>query len=89
MKESFKYINYTYIFVIATFAFLWFLLLETLLYGDDVQGYPSLIITFLLLGGLQLLTIGILGEYHGRIINETENRPANIAREKNGERIKY
>jgi glycosyltransferase involved in cell wall biosynthesis len=58
------------------------------MYGEDVQGYPSLIITFLFLGGLQLLSIGILGEYIGRIFNETKNRPANIAREKNGERIK-
>jgi hypothetical protein len=46
-----------------------------LLYGNPVPGYPSLIVIILMLGGVQLVAIGILGEYLGRIFNETKHRP--------------
>ena len=69
------------------FAYMIWILIKTMIYGDDVQGYPTLMITILLLGGLQLLSIGILGEYLGRIFNETKKRPTYIAREYNGEKI--
>lgn len=58
----------------AFFAGTW-ITLKTLLRGDPVPGYPTLIVTMLFLGGVQLLFIGILGEYLGRIYNETKNRP--------------
>jgi hypothetical protein len=48
---------------------------DTLLYGNPVPGYPSLIVIILVLGGIQLMAIGILGEYLGRIFNETKQRP--------------
>jgi len=48
---------------------------QTLVYGSDVPGYPSLMVVVLFLGGVQLITIGILGEYIGRIANETKQRP--------------
>ena len=48
---------------------------KTLLYGDPVQGYPSLMVVVLFLGGVQLLAIGLLGEYLGRTFYETKNRP--------------
>ena len=48
---------------------------RTLVYGSDVPGYPSLMVVILLLGGLQLMTLGVLGEYVGRVFNETKNRP--------------
>ncbi len=48
---------------------------ETLVYGSDVPGYPSLMVVVLFLGGVQLTTIGILGEYVGRISDETKRRP--------------
>jgi len=75
--------------VVALLAFVYmiFTLIRTMLYGDPVQGYPTLIIIILFLGGLQLLSIGILGEYLGRIFNETKNRPTYVAREYNGEKI--
>ena len=72
---------------LCAFAYMIWILMKTLIYGDDVQGYPTLMITILLLGGLQLLSIGVLGEYLGRIFNETKNRPTYIAREYNGNKI--
>jgi len=47
----------------------------TLAVGEPVRGFPTLIITILLLGGLQLMAIGILGEYIGRLFIETKRRP--------------
>ncbi len=54
---------------------------KALIYGDDVQGFPTLISVILFLGGVQLLSIGILGEYISRIFNETKNRPPYLVRE--------
>ncbi len=48
---------------------------RTLLYGDAVPGFPSLMTVVLFLGGLQLLFLGILGEYLGRMFEETKKRP--------------
>ena len=48
---------------------------DTLVFGTDVPGYPSLMVVVLFLGGVQLTTIGILGEYVGRISDETKGRP--------------
>jgi len=50
--------------------------------GDPVQGFPTLIIVMLFLGGVQLLSLGIIGEYLARIFNETKNRPVYLIREK-------
>lgn len=49
--------------------------LKTLIWGEAVQGYPTLITTILFLGGVQLFFIGVLGEYIGRIFGETKKRP--------------
>ncbi|MFO1067146.1 MAG: glycosyltransferase family 2 protein [Geminicoccaceae bacterium] len=68
----------TYIGLIAAIlAFLYGveIVLYTLLFGRDLPGYPSLIVVVLMLGGLQLFAIGLIGEYIGRIFNETKNRP--------------
>jgi glycosyltransferase involved in cell wall biosynthesis len=48
---------------------------KTIVYGNNVRGYPSLMVTILFLGGVQLLSIGVLGEYLGRTFNETKRRP--------------
>jgi hypothetical protein len=51
------------------------LIARTLLFGNPVAGYPSLMTVILFLGGVQLLTLGVIGECLGRVFNETKNRP--------------
>ena len=51
------------------------LVLRTLLFGNPVAGYPSLMAVVLFLGGAQLVTLGVIGEYLGRVFNETKHRP--------------
>lgn len=76
-------------FIISLFAFILmiFYLVKTIIWGDVIQGFPTLITVILFLGGIQLFSIGILGEYLGRIFNETKNRPVYLAREYNDKKI--
>jgi hypothetical protein len=58
-----------------------FILVRVLLYGVDVPGYASLIITVTFLGGLQLIGIGVIGEYLGRTYIESKRRPIFLIRQ--------
>jgi polyisoprenyl-phosphate glycosyltransferase len=49
--------------------------IRTLVWGNPVAGYPSLMAVVLFLGSAQLMTLGVMGEYLGRIFNETKRRP--------------
>jgi polyisoprenyl-phosphate glycosyltransferase len=51
------------------------ILAETIIYGKDVPGYPSVVIGLMVLGGVQLIMIGIMGEYIGKILSELKARP--------------
>lgn len=68
----------TYVgFVTSLVAFFYggFVIVKTLLFGNSVPGYPSLLVVILFLGGIQLMALGVIGEYVGRMFNETKNRP--------------
>lgn len=71
---------------LLAFAYAAFLVTQKLLYGNNVPGYPSLITAILFLGGVQLIGIGILGEYIGRIYQETKHRPRYVVRNVLGRR---
>jgi glycosyltransferase involved in cell wall biosynthesis len=62
---------------VATCAFLYgaFIMIRTITQGVDVPGYASLLVVTLFLGGLQLLALGVIGEYLGRTFNEVKGRP--------------
>jgi len=66
------------------FAYMVFVLVKALLYGDPVAGYPTLITVILFIGGVQLLTIGIIGEYLAKVFVEVKNRPVYFVREYKG-----
>ena len=70
-------------FLIALGAFLSLLyfLFKTMLFGDPVRGFTTLVCIMLFLGGIQLISIGIVGEYLGRIFHETKNRPTYLIRQ--------
>jgi glycosyltransferase involved in cell wall biosynthesis len=59
------------------------ILLQTLIYGQDVPGYPSLVVSVMVIGGVQLIMIGVLGEYVGKLLSESKGRPVYFVAEHN------
>lgn len=79
---------WTYIgLVVAGFSFVYgtWMIIDTLVFGNPVGGYPSLLVSILFLGGIQLIGIGILGEYIGRIYVEVKKRPRYVVKNPIGE----
>lgn len=66
---------------LGAFLYLFILVLRTLFFGVDLAGYASMMAVILFLGGVQLLSLGIIGEYVGRIFNETKQRPLYLIEE--------
>lgn len=71
-------------FVVSALSFLYALKIvtDTLIYGNTVKGYPSLIVAILFFSGIQLMALGIIGEYLGRIYEESKQRPLYLVRQR-------
>lgn len=71
-----KMSTYLGLFVaVVSLVYALFVIWKAMMYGDPVRGYPSLMAVILFLGGVQLISVGLLGEYVGRIFNEVKRRP--------------
>ena len=70
-------------FIVSLFAFIYMCVIvtKTLIWGDEVQGFTTLFVFISFLGGVQLISLGIIGEYLGRIFHETKNRPVYVVKE--------
>ncbi|EJT6468236.1 glycosyltransferase family 2 protein [Salmonella enterica subsp. enterica serovar Typhimurium] len=76
---------WTYIGIfVAGLSFMYgaWMIFDTVVFGNPVRGYPSILVSILFLGGVQLIGIGVLGEYIGRIYIETKRRPKYILKRK-------
>ena len=71
------------LFCLISMIFIFFIVVRTLLFGDPVSGWPSTICIILLLGGIQLLSVGVLGEYLAKTYLEVKKRPIFISKESN------
>ncbi len=63
------------VIALLSFGYAAWIIFKTLAFGDIVRGYPTIMVTVLFLGGVQLFAIGLLGEYLGRMFDETKHRP--------------
>lgn len=70
---------------ILSFLYMLFVIIKTVFWGEQVTGFPTLIVIILFLGGVQLLSMGIIGEYVGRIFYETKHRPLYFVNTYNGD----
>ena len=61
---------------LSSIAYALYIVVETLLFGNNTSGWPTIVVAITFLGGVQLLSVGILGEYIGRIFTEVKQRPA-------------
>jgi glycosyltransferase involved in cell wall biosynthesis len=71
-------------FALAALAYGTYLVVRTIVHGVDVPGYASVMVMILFLGGLQLLSLGIIGEYLGRVYDEVKARPLYVVRQRIG-----
>lgn len=72
---------------LTAFAYLVYIIVVTFLYDEPVQGFPTIMVTMLFLGGVQLLSLGIIGEYIAKIFNESKGRPGYFVSSYNGKKV--
>lgn len=77
------------IFSATSFFYAIYFLVKTILYGDQAAGFPTLIVVILFLGGIQMFSLGVIGEYIGRIFKETKGRPTYVASDYNEKKLGY
>lgn len=70
---------------LTTFLYASFIVIRTLIYGIDIPGYASILVAILFFGSIQLISLGVIGEYIGRIYMETKHRPIYLVRKRYGE----
>ncbi len=73
---------------LLAFIYLVYIVVRTTLFGDPVAGFPTIMVTILFLGGVQLLSLGIIGEYLGKVFTETKGRPGYFISSYNGKKRK-
>lgn len=76
-----------FIISLLSFCYLIYEISKTIFFGSNVSGYPTLIAAILFLGGIQLISLGFIGEYLGRVFVETKGRPPYFVREKSSGKI--
>ena len=69
---------------IVAFIYLIYIIVKTLIIGVDTPGFATIMCVMLFLGGINLIFLGVIGEYLGKTYNETKNRPIYIEKEKYG-----
>lgn len=74
------------LFSVGSFIYMLYFFIKSIIWGDPVSGFPTIIIVLLFLGGLILFSLGVLGEYIGRVFNEVKGRPAYFIREIDGKK---
>lgn len=70
----------------VAFMYLVYIIVTTNIFGEPVAGYPTIMVTMLFLGGIQLIGLGIIGEYLGKVFNEVKGRPGYFINSYNGKR---
>lgn len=70
-----------FVISLLSICYMIYIVCKTLIFGEPIQGFPTIICTILFLGGCQLLALGIIGEYIGKIYNESKRRPPYIVSE--------
>ena len=70
-----------FLIAMGAFAYALVIIVKTLVHGISVPGYASLMVVVLFLGGIQLVAVGLLGEYLGRVFEESKRRPLYFVRD--------